>query len=137
MAHRTAQDGERAEFGDDYRDHDLVFCYVDGEPLRPDILSREFIRHAAACGLPPIRLHDMRHGACSLLLSGGVPIEIVQMILGHSSPAVTRQVYAHLMRRASAEQVEAAVRTLTDQRRDQSVSKATESAGPARRSEPD
>jgi hypothetical protein len=57
--------------GDDYRDHDLVFCYVDGESLRPDILSREFIKHAAACGLPLIRLHDMRHGACSLLLSGG------------------------------------------------------------------
>jgi integrase len=129
--HRAAQDSERAEFGEDYRDHDLIFCYVDGEPLRPDILSREFIRHAAACGLPPIRLHDMRHGACSLLLSGGVPIEIVQLILGHSSPAVTRRVYAHLMRKASAEQVETAVRVLTEQRREQSVSNGTESAGPA------
>jgi integrase len=116
-AHRAAQESERAEFGDDYRDHDLVFCYVDGEPLRPDILSREFIRHAAACGLPPIRLHDMRHGACSLMLSGGVPIEIVQLILGHSSPAVTRRVYAHLMRKASAEQVEVAVKALTHHRR--------------------
>ena len=116
-AHRAAQDAERAEFGDDYRDHDLVFCYVDGEPLRPDLLSREFTRHAAACGLPPIRLHDMRHGACSLMLSGGVPIEIVQLILGHSSPVVTRKVYAHLMRKASAQQVEVAVKALTDHRR--------------------
>jgi integrase len=129
-AHRKAQAEEREMFGSDYRDHDLIFCYVDGDPMRPDILSREFKAHAAACGLPPIRLHDMRHGACSLMLSGGVPIEVVQMILGHSSPAVTRQVYAHVMRRATAEQFVAGTRRLTDQRRDQSVTIAAKSAGP-------
>ena len=58
--------------------------------------------HVKACGLPVIRLHDTRHGACSLLLAGGVPIEIVQMILGHSSLDVTRKVYAPHMRKAAA-----------------------------------
>jgi integrase len=111
-AHWAAQLEERAEFGPDYRDHDLVFCYVDGTPLPPDLLTREFKAHASACGLPPIRLHDMRHGACSLLLSGGVPLEIVQMILGHSSPAITRQVYAHILRKATAGQVEVATTVL-------------------------
>lgn len=110
-------------FGSDYRDHELIFCYIDGDPLRPSLLSREFVRHTEACSLPPIRLHDMRHGTCSLMLSGGVPIEVVQMILGHSSPAVTRRVYAHLIRRATAEQFEAATRRLTDSRREQAVSK--------------
>jgi integrase len=50
-----------------------------------------FERHVTACGLPVVRLHDTRHGACSLMLAGGVPIEIVQMILGHSTPAITRR----------------------------------------------
>ena len=59
------------------------------------------------------------------MLSGGVPIEIVQLILGHSSPAVTRKVYAHLMRKTSAQQVEAAVRAFTEQVREQSVSNTT------------
>ena len=104
-------------FGPDYRDHDLVFCQVDGDPLRPDAVTRAFNAHAAACGLPPIRLHDMRHGACSLMLSGGVPIEVVQMILGHSSPAVTRQVYAHIMKRATAQQLETSTLPLTERRR--------------------
>jgi hypothetical protein len=36
------------------------------------------------------------------MISGGVPIEVVQMILGHSSPAVTRTKYAHLMKEAGA-----------------------------------
>ena len=58
-AHRDAQAEERAMFGIDYRDHDLIFCNVDGDPLRPDVLSREFMSHSQACGLPLIRLHDM------------------------------------------------------------------------------
>ena len=52
-----------------------------------------FEAHVKACCLAVVRLHDTRHGACSLLLAGGVPIEIVQIILGHSSPAVTRKAY--------------------------------------------
>lgn len=75
-----------------------------------------FERHVTACGLPMARLHDTRHGACSLMLAGGVPIEIVQMILGHSSPEVTRRVYAHLMRKDAAEQVGKAADLVTRHR---------------------
>ena len=63
-----------------------------------------------------IRLHDTRNCACSLLAAGGVPIEVVQMILGHASPEATRKVYAHLMRKATAEQVETATQLLTQHR---------------------
>jgi hypothetical protein len=68
------------------------------------------------------------------MLAGGVPVEIVQMILGHSSPAVTRQVYAHLMRKATTAQVDAALATVAERAREQSVSNdapSTGSAGPA------
>jgi len=114
--HRETQRGEREFFGIDYQDHGLVFCRYDGLPLRPDRVTVEFERHVAACGLPVVRLHDTRHGACSLMLAGGVPIEIVQLILGHSSPEVTRRVYAHLMRATTAAQVEKAVELLTRHR---------------------
>ncbi|ROP30930.1 site-specific integrase [Couchioplanes caeruleus] len=114
--HRGAQAQEREFFGVDYQDHGLVFCRADGTPLRPDRVTVEFRQHVANCGLPPCPLHDTRHGACSLMLAGGVPIEIVQMILGHSSPEVTRRVYAHLMRSQTAAQVEAAAKLLTHHR---------------------
>ena len=39
------------------------------------------------------------------------------MILGHSDPDVTREVYAHLMRKIVAEQVESASELLTRYRR--------------------
>ena len=79
-------------------------------------MTESFERHVQAYGLPMIRLHDTRHGACSLMLAGGVPIEIVQMILGHASPVVTRRVYAHLMRKTAASQVEKAAKLLTRHR---------------------
>jgi hypothetical protein len=53
--------------------------------------------------------------------AGGGPVEIVQMILGHSSPAVSRRVYAHLMRKATTAQVEAALAGLAERPREQSV----------------
>jgi len=71
----------------------------------------------------------MRHSACSLLLAGGVPIEVVQMILGHARPSTTRRVYAHVIRGTTAEQVEHATELITRHRlaavsnREQSVSK--------------
>jgi integrase len=103
------------------------------ETVKPGVVSdgrtEEVQGHVRACGLPVIRLHDMRHGACSLLLAGGVPIEVVQMILGHTSPEITRKVYAHVLRAGTAAQVEAATELLTRWRREQSVSKPSESEG--------
>ncbi|GII25466.1 site-specific integrase [Planosporangium mesophilum] len=114
--HRAAQQIERDLFGLDYDDHDLVFCRPDGLPLRPDRVTAEFEQHVRDCGLPVIRLHDTRHGACSLMLAGGVPIEVVQMILGHASPDVTRRVYKHILRKVTSKQVEKASKLLTRHR---------------------
>jgi integrase len=119
--HREAQREEREFLGVDYDDHDLVFCMADGVPLRPDRVTVAFERHVATCGLPVVRLHDTRHGACSLLLAGGVPIEVVQMILGHASPDVTRRIYKHLLRKITAEQVEKASKLLTQHRPDRTA----------------
>ena len=114
--HRKAQQEERDYLGDGYADHGLVFADPTGLPLRPGTVTAAFEAHVAACGLPIIRLHDTRHGACSLLLAGGVPIEVVQLILGHASPDVTREVYAHVLRKVTAAQVEKATELLTQHR---------------------
>ena len=44
-----------------------------------------------------IRLHDCRHTAVSLALADGTPVKVVQEMAGHSSPAITQGVYAHVM----------------------------------------
>ncbi|MDM8535410.1 tyrosine-type recombinase/integrase [Desulfobacterales bacterium HSG17] len=44
-----------------------------------------------------MRFNDLRHTFASLLLEQGENIKYIQTQLGHSSPTVTLNVYAHLM----------------------------------------
>ena len=95
--HRATQLIEQALMADGYADHDLVFCNEDGTPFNPKRLTESFRAHVTAAGLPRIRLHDLRHTHATLALVGGVPVHVVSARLGHSSPAITMNVYAHLL----------------------------------------
>lgn len=53
--------------------------------------------------LPEIRFHDMRHTYASLLIEQGENIKYIQTQLGHSSPVVTLEIYAHLMKPVNQE----------------------------------
>jgi hypothetical protein len=46
-----------------------------------------------ACGLPPVRLHDLRHGTAVNALHDLASLHTVQHLLGHSSHAFTADVY--------------------------------------------
>ena len=46
-------------------------------------------------GLSDVRIHDLRHTAASLMLSAGVPLDIVGRVLGHTQAQTTLR-YAHL-----------------------------------------
>jgi hypothetical protein len=65
--------GERLVWRRAYLDNDLVFNYEEGSPLHPDWFSKQFESHVHAAGLPPIRLHDLRHTHATLALAAGVP----------------------------------------------------------------
>jgi Phage integrase family len=47
-------------------------------------------------GLPDAGPHTLRHSAASAMLSHGVPLKVVSEILGHSSIAITGDVYGHV-----------------------------------------
>jgi integrase len=63
--HRQQQALERLAGGVSYQDSGFVFTGLRGDPLAPDRLSRTFWRLTVEIGMPPIRLHDLRHGAAS------------------------------------------------------------------------
>jgi integrase/recombinase XerD len=64
----------------------------------PDTYTHYFKKYIiAATGITNISFHKMRHTAATEMLEGGVPIEIVQKILGHTDIATTK-IYAHVMR---------------------------------------
>ncbi len=50
-----------------------------------------------------IRFHDLRHTFASLLIEQGENKKYTQSQLGHSSPTVTLNVYAHLMKQINQE----------------------------------
>jgi integrase len=52
----------------------------------------------AAQALPHARLHDLRHLHATTLLLARVPVHVVAARLGHADPAVTLQVYSHVLR---------------------------------------
>jgi hypothetical protein len=96
-AHRVRQLAERAAAGQDYLDSGYVFTRLNGDPMAPDWLSRYFRRLNDASGLPPIRLHDLRHGAASLALAAGADLKVVQDMLGHSSIVLTADTYTSVL----------------------------------------
>jgi integrase len=76
----------------------LVFGSIEGQHRNPEHVSRQFTRDVERCGqVPAIRLHDLRHTHATLLLLERELVHVVSQRLGHSSPTVTLQVYAHVM----------------------------------------
>ncbi len=58
-------------------------------------------------GLPRIRFHDLRHTAATLLLGQGVHPKIASEMLGHSTIAVTLDLYSHVTPTTQRQAVEA------------------------------
>jgi integrase len=96
-AHRIRQEAERAAFGEDYNRSGYLFTNLNGDPMAPDRLTRTFRKLTAEAGLPPIRLHDLRHGAATLALAAGVDLRVVQEMLGHSSIVLTADTYTSVL----------------------------------------
>jgi integrase len=95
LEHRKQQDVERAEAGELWTDHGLVFPTSVGTPMEPRSLNRHFEGVRTRAGLPNVRLHDLRHTVVSLLLELGTPPHIVQAIARHADVDITMSIYAH------------------------------------------
>ncbi len=72
-----------------------VFPGEGDGPLNPASFSKTFDRLVARASVPRIRLHDLRHTYATIALRAGVHPAIVGERLGHSSIAVTIDVYSH------------------------------------------
>lgn len=76
----------------------IAFPNEDGNYLRKGSFSRwSWTRLLKKAGITHRGFHHIRHTAATLMLNAGVPIQVVSRILGHSSPAVTLKIYAHVL----------------------------------------
>ena len=114
-AHRLKQLELRVALGQGKPEPEtLVFSTIEGSPLSPDNLSRDWRRVVAALKLPGVKFHALRHSHASALIASGLDVLTVSRRLGHGSPVITLNTYAHLFAKTdekAADAIEAALRT--------------------------
>jgi len=95
--HKQAQAEALLALGVRQSGDSLVCGRVDGEPKQPASLTHEFTYLVGRLrNFPRVRFHDLRHSHATHLLAGGVHPKIVQERLGHSTIAVTMDIYSHV-----------------------------------------
>lgn len=88
---------------------DYVFAGVAGDRLDPSALRRRYVATRNAAGLPPLRFHDLRHTAGTLLTRVLDPVT-GRDVLGHADLKTTER-YLHAVR--ASRLADAATRAFT------------------------
>jgi integrase len=114
---RKAQLAERLAWGEAWTDTGRVFTREDGTPVPGQWISVRFETLAYRAGLPPVRFHDLRHGAASLHKAGGADSKSISAMLGHARESFTNDVYITLFPEVSHAAAEAAAAVVDRARR--------------------
>ncbi|GAA5200772.1 tyrosine-type recombinase/integrase [Rugosimonospora acidiphila] len=93
--------------GPDWPGAGLFFVKPDGHSWHPELVSERFEHLVADAGLPPIRLHDLRHCAASYLKAAGADMKDIQETLGHSSISITADTYTSVIQELETERAKA------------------------------
>jgi integrase len=96
-AHLRQQQAEYHTAGHAWHESGYVFTTDDGKPLHPDWITRRFGHLVELSGLPPVRLHYLRHGAATLAHEAGADLKTVQEQLGHTSIVLTADTYTSVL----------------------------------------
>jgi integrase len=116
-AYRARKAEQRLAAGPDWPDTGLFFVRPDGQPWHPNSVTQRFRRLVRRAGLPPIRLHDLRHGAATMALDAGVDIKVVQEQLGHSTSTLTRDTYQSVVKQLHHNAADAVAKKITGKHR--------------------
>lgn len=93
--------------GDAWPDTGFFFVQPNGRPWHPETVTNRFERLVRDAGLPPIRLHDLRHCAATFLKAAGADLKDVQELLGHSSITITGDTYTSVIAELEVERAKA------------------------------
>lgn len=93
---QNRQKEDKNLLGTAYHETDYVCRWSDGRVMTCDYLSRGFKRLLQRNGLPPVRLHDLRHSCASYMLKMGCSMKEIADWLGHADIKTAMNVYAHL-----------------------------------------
>jgi integrase len=102
--HRARQAEEQLRAGSGWHGSDFVFTTDRGWPLDGPTVTHRLQKILQRAGLPPRRLHDLRHGCATLLFAQGilrrtaqdVMLKTVSETLGHAQIGITADLYTHM-----------------------------------------
>ena len=77
-----------------------MFTTNTGAALDPDNVARKYRSLCEEAGIGRRRFHALRHTTATLLLDEGVPLNVISVQLGHSSLAITADIYAKVSKPA-------------------------------------
>ncbi|MGH3669739.1 MAG: tyrosine-type recombinase/integrase, partial [Pseudonocardiaceae bacterium] len=112
--HAHHQRQERHTAAGRWHNTGYVFTNRHGNPLHPGFLTHRLTALVAAAGLPPIRLHDLRHGAATLAHLAGTDLKTICDQLGHSSIVLTADIYTSVLPAAQHKAAEATAQLVLD-----------------------
>jgi integrase len=114
QAHRRRQLEHRLAFGLGKPDEGtLVFSTIDGNPIPPNNLSRDWRRFVRSHKLPEVSFHALRHSHASALIASGIDPVTVSRRIGHASVSTMLNIYSHEFAKtdaAAAKAIEAALK---------------------------
>ncbi|MEV6981563.1 tyrosine-type recombinase/integrase [Sphaerisporangium sp. NPDC051017] len=96
-AWRKVQAADQLAAGEDWVDSGRVFTDRLGRPLDLNALTDHTEWLVKRSGLPPVRLHDTRHAAATIMLAAGVDMKVVSATLGHRQYWFTADTYTSVV----------------------------------------
>jgi integrase len=96
LQQQRRQQEERKLAGSEWVETGMVFTTRKGTMLDARNMLEDFYRIRDRAKLPPVRFHDLRHSAATILHLAGVPDQAIQKLLGHASVRTTQEIYMHL-----------------------------------------
>jgi len=94
---------------------------IDGVPVAPDMLSKDFCAIVRKAGLPRLTLHRLRHAHATMALTAGVNPKTISERSGHNSIATKMDVYSHVLPGIQEEAAQAVEDVLSQARRRRTV----------------
>lgn len=87
---KRRQDARRKAIGDEWQEHELVFCQWNGRPIDPRADYEELVGILARAKVPVSGTHLARHTAATLLYALGIDVVMIQRVLRQRDIRVTR-----------------------------------------------
>jgi len=95
--HREKQNAQASEMGSAYTDNNLVFCARFGTGLWKCNMQYKLMQICQKANIDGLHSHCLRHTFATRGLENGIPLKVMQELLGHSKISMTADTYSHVL----------------------------------------